>query len=267
MPNITFERLVRGEVYHRPELASLWGYQSWNAISRGVITPAGQNVVMLFVTKEKQQTLTQYQDHFEGDQLHWEGETNHGNDSRLVDAESVGDEIQLFYRHRHHSPFTYYGQIHLFSHDLRATEPSRFVFTTARTEAAAVSAIATEERTHGTDDATFVPDGEGRRIIRQQVMYERSPRNRARALEIHGMKCMVCGFDFNEFYGSDLARDYIEVHHTKSITEVGGDVVNPETDLVPLCSNCHSMAHRERGRIISVDELKATVKTKSEARA
>src|SRR5450432_248370 len=81
-----------------PELASLWGHQSWNAISRGVVTPAGQNVVMFFVTKEKQQTLTQYQDHFDGDQLHWEGETNHGNDTRIVHAESVGDETQLFYR-------------------------------------------------------------------------------------------------------------------------------------------------------------------------
>jgi putative restriction endonuclease len=114
---------------------------------------------MFFVTKEKQQTLTQYQDHFDGDQLHWEGETNHGNDTRIVHAESVGDETQLFYRHRHHSPFTYYGQIHLFSHDPRATEPGRFVFTTARTEVAAVSAIATEDRMHGTDDATFVADG------------------------------------------------------------------------------------------------------------
>ena len=259
MANVTFDRITLGEQYDRPELAALWGYQDWHAIGRGVITPAGQNVVLLFVTKEKQEALTQYQDHFEGDHLHWEGETNHGNDSRIVGAESAGDEIHLFYRDRHHSPFTYYGQIHLLSHDQQSPEPSLFVFITGKAEATAASAIAAEERAHGIADEEFVPDAEGRRIIRQHVTYERSPRNRARALEIHGTKCVVCGFDFNEFYGAELAREYIEVHHTRSITEMRGDVVNPETDLAPICSNCHSMAHRERGRIVSVAELKAAV--------
>jgi predicted HNH restriction endonuclease len=30
-------------------------------------------------------------------------------------------------------------------------------------------------------------------------------------------------------------------------------------DLAPLCSNCHSMAHRETGRILSVAELKGLI--------
>lgn len=257
MANVTFDRLALGEQYDRPELAAMWGYRDWHALGRGVITPANQDIVMLFVTKEKQEALTQYQDHFEGDHLHWEGETNHGNDTRIVDAEAAGKEVHLFYRDRHHSPFTYYGQVHLLSYELKTAEPSRFVFTTAKAEATAASAIATEARTHGTADGMFVPDTEGRQIISRHVRYERSPRNRARALAIHGTKCVVCGFDFNEFYGPDLARDYIEVHHTRSIAEVDGDVVSPETDLVPLCSNCHSMAHRVRGRILSVSELKA----------
>jgi predicted HNH restriction endonuclease len=76
----------------------------------------------------------------------------------------------------------------------------------------------------------------------------------------------VCGFDFNQFYGADLARAYIEVHHTKSITEVDGGVVNPETDLVPLCSNCHSMAHREHGRIIPLEESRNLVARSGAAR-
>jgi putative restriction endonuclease len=35
--------------------------------------------------------------------------------------------------------------------------------------------------------------------------------------------------------------------------------VDPETDLVPLCANCHAMAHRRRATVTSIDELKALV--------
>ncbi|MBI7240155.1 restriction endonuclease, partial [Pseudomonas aeruginosa] len=36
--------------------------------------------------------------------------------------------------------------------------------------------------------------------------------------------------------------------------------VNPETDLVPLCANCHAVVHRRRDRTLSVDELKGLVR-------
>jgi 5-methylcytosine-specific restriction protein A len=264
---VYFDSLEPGEIYGRPELATLWGYKDWHAIGRGIVTPVGHKSIILFVTKEKQEALTQYEDHFDGDLLHMQGETNHAADQRLVNAASAGDAIHLFYRDQHHTDFTYYGEVSLREQDLRETEPSRFVFTTSKLEADSASAIASELRAHGGFEDDFVGDAEGRRVLRLHVTYERSPRNRARALEIHGTKCTVCGFDFNQFYGADLARDYIEVHHTRSITEVDGGVVRPETDLVPLCSNCHSMAHRERGRIIPLEKLRSLVGRSVAARA
>src|SRR5262249_60479330 len=36
-------------------------------------------------------------------------------------------------------------------------------------------------------------------------------------------------------------------------------VVNPATDLVPLCSNCHSMVHRKRGEILPVERLRKII--------
>lgn len=84
---VLFDRLIFGEAYDRPELAELWGYEDWHAIGRGIVTPKGDNKVVLFVTKEKQDTLAQYQDHFDGDQLFMDGETNHANDNRLVAAD------------------------------------------------------------------------------------------------------------------------------------------------------------------------------------
>ena len=121
---VSFEGLSIGQEYDRPHLANIWGYKGFQAISRGVITPAGMNYIILFVTKEKQEALTQYNDYLEGNLLHWEGEEKHSSDRRIIGAESVNDEIHLFYRDIHHSPFTYYGKVILKSYNLHSAEPS-----------------------------------------------------------------------------------------------------------------------------------------------
>jgi len=57
---VNFKSLEFGKSYERPFLAKLWGYQSFHAISKGVVTPAGTKYIIFFVTKEKQEALTQY---------------------------------------------------------------------------------------------------------------------------------------------------------------------------------------------------------------
>ena len=128
MPQVDFERLMVGAEYERPQLAELWGYRSHHAISKDVVTPAGSHYIVLFVTQEKQDSLTQYRDYVDGDLLHWEGEERHGSDERIAHARENGDEIQLFYRERHHSPFVYMGPITLVEYEPRIDGPSRFVF-------------------------------------------------------------------------------------------------------------------------------------------
>lgn len=117
----------------------------------------------------------------------------------------------------------------------------------------------TEHLAHGSVGGDFIPDEEGRLVWRQHVAFERSRRNRERAIKLHGTVCAACGFDFDKFYGLEHARGYIEIHHVRSITEQAGRRVEPEKDLVPLCSNCHSMAHRSGHRILSVAELQALI--------
>ena len=75
---------------------------------------------------------------------------------------------------------------------------------------------------------------------------------------MHGTVCEVCGFDFDEFYGPDYADSYIEIHHVRPLSEYEGQV-NPATDLVPLCANCHRMAHRRKTSVTPIDELKALI--------
>lgn len=97
---------------------------------------------------------------------------------------------------------------------------------------------------------------EGGRKVYYTSKYERKARCRQQAIQIHGYKCVVCGFDFREVYG-DLGTGYIEIHHKKPLYSLEDEIeINPETDLAPVCSNCHRMLHRRRDRIINIEELK-----------
>lgn len=56
--------------------------------------------------------------------------------------------------------------------------------------------------------------------------------------------CEACGLSFGERYG-EIGEGYIEVHHLSPISQTEGThTVDPTTDLVPLCANCHAMIHR-----------------------
>jgi putative restriction endonuclease len=125
--NINFKSLEFGQSYDRPFLAKLWGYQSFHAISKGVVTPVNTKYIILFVTKDKQQALTQYNDYIDGNMLFWEGEEKHSSDKRVVEAHKNQDEIHLFYRETHHSPFVYFGRISLTDFQLMKNAPSEFV--------------------------------------------------------------------------------------------------------------------------------------------
>ncbi len=103
-----------------------------------------------------------------------------------------------------------------------------------------------------------IPDSGGRKRIRLHASYERSQKNRREAIKKHGTTCAVCTFNFDEFYGKDYADGYIQIHHIKPLSEYEGEV-DPETDLVPLCANCHAMAHKRRATVTSIEELKALI--------
>lgn len=73
--------------------------------------------------------------------------------------------------------------------------------------------------------------------------YERDSNNRKLAIKKHGLNCYTCGFNFEKVYG-ERGKDFIEVHHIKPLSTLEEAVeINPMTDLVPLCANCHRMVH------------------------
>lgn len=97
--------------------------------------------------------------------------------------------------------------------------------------------------------------------------HERNYANRKNAIKIHvkkhgSIKCMICGFDFEEIYG-EAGRNFIEVHHIKPLSDMKEKTeVNPETDLVCICANCHRIIHRHRDKIYSMEEMKELIGNK-----
>lgn len=87
------------------------------------------------------------------------------------------------------------------------------------------------------------PAIEGGRKLRTNYAVVRNPKLRAMAIQIHGRSCCVCSFNFDAFFGEELARGYIEIHHLNKIAD-GERSTDPATDLAPLCANCHAMADR-----------------------
>ena len=100
---------------------------------------------------------------------------------------------------------------------------------------------------------------EGKKCERFSNYYERQPRLRSRSIEIHGTTCKACGFDFERKYGR-RGKGFIEVHHKRPVSELKGETkIDPATDMTVVCPNCHRMIHRDKNKILSLEELKALI--------
>ena len=91
--------------------------------------------------------------------------------------------------------------------------------------------------------------------------YERNPQARRRCLAYYSkinngkIKCQICGFDFGEVYGQEF-EGKIHIHHIKEIATIGEEyVIDATKDLIPICPNCHLVAH-SRKPALQPDEIK-----------
>ncbi len=94
------------------------------------------------------------------------------------------------------------------------------------------------------EGARLLGEVEGQKYSLAVSRYERSRANRAMAITLHGVTCRVCGFNFGETYGPEGAG-YVEIHHTASLHLLDAPrQIDVAEELVPLCANCHRVAHR-----------------------
>ena len=85
--------------------------------------------------------------------------------------------------------------------------------------------------------------------------YERNQKARKECVAKKGYQCLVCGRDFEATYG-EIGRNFIHVHHLTPISSIGQEYeLNVDTDLVPVCPNCHYMLHRKNPPY-TIEELK-----------
>lgn len=129
---MTHEELNKLEIfskYTQKELAKLWGYKSYDAIRRGVVTPSGEDIIILFLTLGKGSETDANTNRIEGSELYMCGEEKHGHDKRINDnLTTPKDKIYLFMRDSDHSQYVYYGEITLIDSTINDTIPSLFKF-------------------------------------------------------------------------------------------------------------------------------------------
>lgn len=122
---------------------------------------------------------------------------------------------------------------------------------------AATLALLPVEATEHPPEVSGLPEGA---LLRVEInRYERDRRNRAAALAIHGYSCVACGTNMADIYGSS-ANGIIEVHHTTPVSRLGPSyIIDPRIDLIPLCPNCHAVAHC-RTPPFSVEEIQGMLR-------
>lgn len=109
------------------------------------------------------------------------------------------------------------------------------------------------------DEESLFSYEEGKKSSKFVTVYERNPKLKQQAKALHGTTCFGCGFNFGEFYG-EYGQDFIHIHHVVPVSLFGKSKrVDPKTDLIPVCANCHSIIHRKKDRTLSIEELKTMI--------
>jgi hypothetical protein len=98
-------------------------------------------------------------------------------------------------------------------------------------------------------------EGEAQSLL--LTKYERSNLNRSLCLAYHGYSCKACEVNLKNKYG-DIARDFIHVHHLNPISKSGIIIPDPIIDFIPLCPNCHAIAHLKNPPL-TVEEIKKMI--------
>ena len=114
-------------------------------------------------------------------------------------------------------------------------------------------------------ELTSEPFKEGGFKIRTHLVRERNSRVVKEAKRLFKLShdgrlfCEICGFDFKEKYGK-IGEGFIEAHHNVEFSKLNGVHEIKPSDFTMVCSNCHSMLHREG---ISYLKLKKRIKSSS----
>ena len=110
---------------------------------------------------------------------------------------------------------------------------------------------------------------EGAKKLIETKIYGRSTKLRKEAIKYYAKNdkiyCDVCNFNFDNFYGHKIGNKYIEIHHIKPIfkyenEELEKTIKKALKNVVPVCSNCHRMIHRDWRNPLQIEYLKEHIR-------
>jgi 5-methylcytosine-specific restriction protein A len=105
--------------------------------------------------------------------------------------------------------------------------------------------IADETFAYLLDQVELFHSLEGRNVLREHLTRERDPALiREFKRQLSSFVCSVCHFDFEQVYGA-IGHGFVEAHHVEPIGLRDGSTSTTVHDLIPVCSNCHRMLHRQ----------------------
>lgn len=260
MINVNMDKLNLFGLYDQIELAELWGYKSYHAIRRGILTPAKTNKIILFITHEKVSYATPYDDKLEDNIINIDGEEKHGNDKRLIDnfKGKKHDDIYLFYRNKYHEKYVYYGLVKLINFELNKIEASRFSFQLIAVEDA--NEINDIEANYVFESNKFneldVDENEEdynvnpypNRKGKSNKKYIPKPSVGKKAIKSADFGC-VLDREHMSFISKATKKNYVEPHHLIPVSNVYTfwDLQKINIDCIanitPLCPVCHKKVH------------------------
>jgi putative restriction endonuclease len=217
-----FDKLQIGLKYTRPELAVFWGYNGHEGFSKGVFTPAGRNLIILFVTRIKQKSLTQYKDSVTGGMLFWQDEKTGRSNERIVNAAGNGDEIHLFFREIHHTPFEYKGGVSLLRPPTRQPDgSSSFVFRILHDQ----SEVDDIERSKG--QLAQLPETEREQVVKSRLGQGKF---RERLIAYWDGRCAVTGVDHPTLLTASHIKPWRISSNSERLNPSNGLLLIPQYD-------------------------------------
>lgn len=96
------------------------------------------------------------------------------------------------------------------------------------------------------DSYPFGYEGLRRAALHMSIERDRGLRNKkvSQFLQVHGrLYCELCQMNFRERYPF-LSKDIIEVHHIVPLAQLSSSTLVEASDLMLLCSNCHTAVHQ-----------------------
>lgn len=111
-------------------------------------------------------------------------------------------------------------------------------------------------------DEEIYPRTENRIVVRRHLSRERNSALATHCKIRDDYKCQVCGMAFELVYGK-IGRGFAEAHHVIPLHQLTKTVKSSPKDLITVCSNCHRMLHKLRGKAGDVRKLKRIMRESS----